>query len=238
LAYIFLIIFFGTAAFAMYSLTVGLNKTAEVISAPVASLARQLSLEATPVVLPDPLTIVREIRSLAQLETASMSVEKIVTATDNGDQLFGLLRDELVFVAYGEATAGVNLAGLTVDDMVVVDPVTVMVHLPEGEIFHAFLDEERSYVANRDTPLLARAFNTSDPNLESMVRQEAQRQVELAAQEAGLAAIAGQNAQDYIGALLRGLGFENVIFTETTPPPAPAYIQDLPKGWDLATPAP
>ena len=188
--------------------------------------------------LPDPVTIVHEIRSLARLETASMTVEKIVTATDNEGQLFGLLRDELIFVAYGEAVAGVDLANLTVDDMVVVDPLTVMVHLPEAEIFHAFLDEERSYVADRDTPLLARAFNTSDPNLETLVRREAQKQVERAAEEGELVSIAQQNAEDYIGALLRSLGFENVIFTESTPPPAPEFIQELPKGYEINTPVP
>jgi len=46
------------------------------------NLATQISvvMHPTPTILPDPVTIVHEIRSLARLETIKFSLEKIITA--------------------------------------------------------------------------------------------------------------------------------------------------------------
>jgi hypothetical protein len=36
---------------------------------------------------------------------------------------------------------------------------------------------------------------------------------------------------------LQGLGFEEIIFTDTTPPPVTPYVQEIPKGF-VGTPVP
>ena len=233
-AYAALIIFFLVASFAVYSAVVGLNKAGEAIGGPIDGLVAQLSLEATPEILPNPVTIVLEINTLAFLETASMSMEKIVTIEKNQDQLFGVFGESILFVAYGDVYAGVDLAEMQPSDMQVVDPTTVMVHLPPAEIHITALDNERSYVHDRDRGL----FASVDPDLETQVRNEAEAQIKAAAQEAGIVDVADENAREYIRQFLGNLGFDNVIFTDSPPPPAPAYEQQIPKGYYLGTPEP
>ena len=233
-AYAALIIFFLVASVAVYTVVSGLNRATDAIADPIGGLMAQLSLEATPEILPNPVTIVLEINTLARLETASMSMEKIVTIERNQDQLFGVFGESILFVAYGDVYAGVDLAKMQPSDMQVVDPTTVMVHLPEAEIFIATLDNERSYVHDRDRGL----FASADPELETLVRQDAERQILEAALEANILTIADENAQAYMEQFLGNLGFENIMFTDSPPPPAPAYEQPLPKGYFLGTPEP
>ncbi|MCB0011731.1 MAG: DUF4230 domain-containing protein [Anaerolineales bacterium] len=233
-AYAALIIFFLVASFGVYAVVTGLNKAGNAITDPIDGLVAQLSLEATPEILPNPVTIVLEINSLARLETASMSLEKIVTIEKNQEQLFGVFGESILFVAYGDVYAGVDLAKMQPADMQVVDPTTVMVHLPDAEIFIATLDNERSYVHDRDRGL----FASADPELETLVRQDAERQILEASLEAGILDAADENAREYMKQFLGNLGFENVIFTDSPPPPPPAYEQPIPKGYFLGTPEP
>lgn len=231
--YALLIIFFATAMFLMVSVLVTANRAREAVS-PIGDLVRDLVIPATPVVLPDRVVIVTEIQDLARLETASYSFEKIIRAErGRQDLLWGALGETLIFVAHGEVVAGVDLSKMQMQDLQVVDPETVMVHLPEAEIFHVIPDEERSYVADRDTGLLVRA----DPQLETQVRRAAVAELRAAAEESDILARAEQNAEMYMDNFLRGLGFTNITFTDETPPEAPPFEQELPKGYAV-TPVP
>jgi hypothetical protein len=118
-------------------------------------------------------------------------------------------------------------------DLQVVNPTTVMVHLPDAEIFVIDLDNERSYVANRDVGFLARA----DAQLETMIRQEAESRMLEAALESGILAQADQEAERFISQFLNALGFTEVLFTDGPPPPVTPYVQEVPKGFVL-TPVP
>lgn len=231
-AYAVLILFFAAAAFAVFMIAATMN-TARSVTEPVGELVQRLVAPATAVILPDPVLIVQEVKDLARLETASYTMEKIVRAERGQDALWGALGETLIFVAHGEVIAGVDLARMEEADIQVVDPVTVMVYVPEAEIFNVILDNERSYVADRDTGILTRA----DPQLETEVRQAAQKELELAAEESDILELANENAESYMRGFLQNLGFENIIFTETTPPPAPPFEQEIPKGYSL-TPVP
>jgi hypothetical protein len=52
----------------------------------------------------------------------------------------------------------------------------------------------------------------TDPNLETQVRQEAERQLQEAALADGILRTAQQNAASTINSLLQGLGFEKIDF--------------------------
>jgi hypothetical protein len=228
-----LIIFFATATFLMVTVLITANQAREAVS-PIGDLVRGLVIPATPVVLPDPVVIVTEIQDLARLETASYSFEKIIRA-ERGEQdfLWGALGETLIFVAHGKAVAGVDLAKMQPTDLQVIDPETVMVHLPEADIFDIVLDEERSYVADRDTGLLASA----DPQLEDQVRGTAIVELRAAAEESDILTRADENAEAYMTSFLRGLGFATITFTDAPPPEPAPYEQELPKGYAV-TPAP
>jgi hypothetical protein len=236
LVYLFLIGFLIMASFAAFTVFATARQVDKTLAEPIGNFMQQLFVEATPVILPSNTTIVLEINDLARLETASVEMEKIVTAERNNDFLWGVMGESMIFVANGKVVAGVDLSQMTPEDVQVVDPVTVMVRLPQAAIFDDLpaLDNDKSYVADRDTGLLAGA----DPQLESEVRRVAEQRLREEALASGVVETAEYNAQQYMLGFLQGLGFENVIFTEDVPPTPMPYVQEVPKGFVLATPTP
>ncbi len=73
-----------------------LRQTNNLLSTQVGEL-----LHPTPTILPDPITIIHEVRALARLETIQYSVEKVITAEVNQGLLGPLFGDRLLFVAHG-----------------------------------------------------------------------------------------------------------------------------------------
>ncbi len=173
------------------------------------SLSTQVSsfLNPTPTILPDPVTIIHEVRSLARLETISYSVEKVILA-ENGQEYFEFLfGDKLIFVAHGYVIAGIDLAKLESENLVVKDG-ALYVTLPDTEIFVATLDNEKSYVFDRDTGLLTKG----DIELETKARVAAEEEIFNAAVEDGILNQARVNAENYLGRLFTQLGYAEVIF--------------------------
>lgn len=235
--YLFLIIFFVMASVAAYTVVVAVNKVDNAVSIPLENMFKQLVVPATPVILPSNTTIVQEIKDLARLETASVEMEKIITAErGDSDVLWGVMSESLIFVANGKVVAGVDLAQMTPADVQVVDPVTVMVHMPPAHIFEDLpvLDNEKSYVADRDTGFLASA----DAQLETEVRRVAEARLREEAIASGVIETADFNARQYMQGFLESLGFENVIFTDDIPPTPVPFEQEVPKGYLLITPTP
>ncbi len=164
-------------------------------------------LHPTPTILPDPVTIINDVRSLARLETIQYSVEKIITA-DTGQDVFGpLFGDRLLFVAHGVVIAGIDLNQLEASDLKLRSGVLI-VRLPEAEIFIATLDNEKSYVYDHQTGL----FTKGEQDLETLARQAAEKEIYNAALEDGILDQAAVNAEAYLSKLFSTLGFENVIF--------------------------
>lgn len=169
-------------------------------------------LHPTPTILPDPITIIHEVRTLARLETIRYSVEKVITAETNQGTLGVLFGDRLLFVAHGVVIAGVDMEKIQPEDLWVKDHV-LYVRLPPAEIFLATLDNERSYVYDRETGL----FTHGDPNLETAARQAAEQEIYKAALEDGILDLARVNAENYLSRLFRSLGYPEVIFVSAAP---------------------
>ena len=77
-----------------------------------------------------------------------------------------------------------------------------------AQVFSTRLDSAKTRVYSRQTGLLV----PTDPNLETQVRQEAERQMQEAALADGILRTAQQNAATTISSLLQGLGFEKIDF--------------------------
>lgn len=164
-------------------------------------------LHPTPTILPDPVTIVHEIRSLARLETIKFSLEKIITAEIHQGVFDWLIGDRLIFVAHGEVIAGIDLNKLDPEDLEVKGGV-LYVTLPEAEIFITTLDNEQSYVYDRDTGL----FTHGEVNLETEARRAAEQEIERSALEDGILDLAEKNAISFLDRLFRDLGYPVVVF--------------------------
>lgn len=213
-----LLVIFGLAAFAV---TQSVRRSTEPIAGMSAAVGTQVSelLHPTPTVRPDPVTIVREVRALARLETIQFNVEKILTGEVNQGALEFLFGDRLLFVAHGVVIAGVDLGKIGPEDVWIDEQGRVYLRLPEPEIFVATLDNEKSYVYDRDTGL----FTHGDLNLEATVRRSAEDEIRQAALEDGILDQARLNAENYLYRLLRTLEFDDVIFvpSETSPASQP-----------------
>jgi hypothetical protein len=171
-------------------------------------------LHPTPTVIPDPATIIHEVRSLARLETIQFSVEKVITAETAQGRFAFLFGDKLLFVAHGTVIAGVDLAKINAGDISVQNGVLNM-RLPAAEIFVSTLDNANSYVYDRQTGVLTHG----DMNLETTARRAAEDEIRKAALQDGILAEAQTNAQEYLSRLFRDMGFQDVIFTQATPEP-------------------
>ncbi len=152
--------------------------------------------------------VVDRIQRLQRLETVVYTMDKVVTgAKENPIFPDFLAGDKLLMLVHGEVVAGIDFSNLKPGD-VHVDGRNIRLHLPQPEVFRTRLDSARTRVYSRQTGLLV----PTDPNLETRVRQEAERQLEAAAVADGILKAAQENAASTLGSLLRGLGFEKVDF--------------------------
>jgi Protein of unknown function (DUF4230) len=151
-------------------------------------------------------TVVRQIQRLQKLETVSYTMDKIIGGSrDNAYLPKFLAGDRILLVVHGEVVAGVNLGNMRPTD-VTVQGHNISLRLPPAEVFSTRIDNAKSRVYSRDTGL----FSSPDPNLESEVRQEAERQLQQSAVIDGILKSADQNARNTVSGMLTGLGFTQV----------------------------
>ena len=180
----------------------GLQQANESMQTQVAQL-----LNPTPTIIPDPVTYINEIRALARLETIQYSIEKVITAEVGQGTFAFAFGDKLLFVAHGIVIAGIDMEKLQPGDMRLENGV-LYVRLPPTEIFIATLDNEKSYVYDRETGLLTKG--TVD--LETLARQAAEDEIRKAALEDGILTQGQTNAETYLLKFFTALGYKTVLF--------------------------
>lgn len=153
-------------------------------------------------------TVVDKIQQLQRLETVVYTMDKVVSGEKENSILPDFLAgDKLLMIVHGEVIAGVDFSGLKSGD-VALDGKSVRLRLPTAQVFTTRLDNARTRVYSRQTGLLVPV----DPNLETQVRQEGERQLQQAALADGVLKTAQQNARSTLTSLLQGLGFVGVEF--------------------------
>jgi hypothetical protein len=180
----------------------------------VATQVQQI-INPTPTIYPSAAAIIRQVQALARLETAKYSIEKVITAETNQGVLGPLFGDRLIFVAHGEVIAGVDLSKLREGDIVVGPDGRATVILPAPEVFVATLDNQKSYVYDRETGLL----NKGEIDLETQARQVAEQEILRAALEDGILQHAQTNAEGFLRSLMLSFGYSGVTFVWGTPVP-------------------
>ncbi|HEY0759868.1 MAG TPA: DUF4230 domain-containing protein [Acidisarcina sp.] len=192
----------GVLAFAVFArvATVGIwNRLAELATG--RSLTINTSLPA----------IVSKIQQLQRLETVEYTMDKIVEG-DRQSAIFPdfLAGDKLLLVTHGEVIAGIDMGKLGVADVHIEEHAggrSIQVHLPPPQVLTVRLDNAQTRVYSRSTGL----FVPADPNLESEVRARAEDQFRQAAVSDGILDKARVNAAASVTAMLRGLGFKQVV---------------------------
>ena len=209
-----LVILAGAVAGVIIMVRISTQRALSPVTDLSSSVGTQVSqvLNPTPPIIPDPLTVIYEIRSLARLETIRYSLEKVITVETGQGILEPILGDRLLFVAHGIVVAGIDMEKLGPADMWVEQGV-LNIRLPEAEVFMATLDNDQSYVYDRQTGIL----NQGDIHLETQARQAAENAILEAALEDGILEQARVNGEAYLYRLFISLGYTDVIFVEPEP---------------------
>ncbi|NWG05299.1 MAG: DUF4230 domain-containing protein [Chloroflexi bacterium] len=203
---------------AAYMIVQTVRETSQAATAPFQSLNEQNRalqtqmanlLNPTPTIIPDPITYINEIRALARLETIQYSVEKVITGEMGAGTFDTFFGDKILFVGHGTVIAGIDMEKIQPEHMRFENGV-LYINLPPAEIFIATLDNEKSYVYDRQTGILTQP----DPNLETLVRQKAEEEILKAALEDGILEQAQTNAEVYLFKFFAALGFPNTIFVD------------------------
>jgi len=205
------------AALTGYGLVTAVNRATQPITNPGGTIATQVSaiLPPTATPLPNGQAVVLSIQAVARLETAQYTIEKVIIKEDGQGALGALFGDRVIFVAHGDVIAGVDLGKIRPEDVVVLPDGRAFITLPAAEVFVTNIDNDQSYVVDRQTGLLTKG----SINLETEARREAQAEIEQAALESGVLDQAQRNAEAYLRQLLGQLGYKEVNFVRGTPTP-------------------
>ncbi|MGI9048965.1 MAG: DUF4230 domain-containing protein [Rubrobacteraceae bacterium] len=153
--------------------------------------------------------VIEGIKELDQLATVRATESVVVTKQSGGSGLRQFLTGEkLVLIATGNVEAGVDLSGLSKND-VKVNGKSVTIRLPESKVLSTSLDENRTRVYDRQQGLLN--IRPSDAMAEQ-ARRDAEREILAAAEKNGIRDQARKNAESSIGALVTTIGLDKVRF--------------------------
>jgi len=157
----------------------------------------------------DRVAVVKEMRTLSRLETASFTIEKIIDSESSGNVFQKLLfGDKILLIANGNVIAGIDFIGIEEKD-VVVEGKKIQVSLPPPQIFLASLDNTKTKVYDRKSGLLS----GGNDNLESEARATAEQSIREAACSSGILDMASDNARKQITSFLSSLGFVEITIT-------------------------
>lgn len=211
---VFILAAFGIAWAVWSSINNSLHQALNPLEKTNQSLSTQVSdlLHPTPTIIPDPVTIIHDVQALSRLETIRYTIEKVITAEENQGALKLFIGDKLLFVAHGYVIAGIDMSKIQPSDLWLENGV-LNVRLPAAEILVATLDNNKSYVYDRQTGLLT----SGDPNLETSVRQAAEDEIRKAALADGILDQAQANAQTSLRWFFESLGYKQVNFVPLEP---------------------
>ena len=155
---------------------------------------------------PTPIAVITGINAFGRLETLQYTMRDIVQIEDEPATLLERFsRDKLLLIAEGEVVAGFDLRKVTEDDIVVLGT-TVLIFLPPPEVLYSRIDNEKTFVYERETGILRRP----DPDLESEARRLAEEHLVSWALDRDILDKAEETGVIYLENFLRSLGFTQV----------------------------
>lgn len=151
--------------------------------------------------------VIKEMRSLQRLETASFTIEKVIDGGTTGNNVFTqfLFGDKILLISHGQVIAGFDLSQIS-DNDIKVDGKNLTVTLPAPQILTTTLDNTQTRVYDRQKGLLA----PEDKDLESKARAAAESSIRDAACKGGILQQATDNARKQLTTLFSSLGFSSV----------------------------
>ncbi|HYG23683.1 MAG TPA: DUF4230 domain-containing protein [Verrucomicrobiae bacterium] len=154
--------------------------------------------------------LLTQVQSLSELVTVKYVIEKVEVHEVPSENIVGQMlgsQNRMLLLAHGVVKAGIDLQGLTADD-IEVSGKRVIITLPGARITDAYLDEKETRVIDRSTGLLA----PPTKDLEQTTRRNALDNIQRAARTTGILNEADQRARAQLITFFKSLGFESVEF--------------------------
>lgn len=160
--------------------------------------------------------MIQKVREASELTTASFTMQAVVpTEQDATVSGFTIGTTKLLYVAYGEVLAGVDLSQLT-EQSVQTSGDTIQIQLPPPKILNSKIDVTKSQVYDYNRGFLGLGPDVA-PDLQARAQQEALQKIMLAACEAGLLQKASDRAKFVVAQLLNTAGYKAVTIDMPAP---------------------
>jgi hypothetical protein len=165
-------------------------------------------------------TVVQQVRNASELTTAVYSMETVVPTSRErtlGGYVIG--KTTLLYIAYGEVRAGIDLTAFKPED-VQVSGDKLYLRLPSPKILDSKIDVNRSKVYDYDRGFLGLGPDAA-PELQELAQRKTLQKIEATACSGGVLQTASDRAKSAISRLLITAGYKNVTI-EMQPPQADA----------------
>ncbi len=152
----------------------------------------------------------RQVNELGRYESMQFIIQTVVDLTHEPSNFWERIcgTDQLLLVAGGQVIAGFDLSKVGPGDLQV-NGRSLRLALPPPEIFSYFVNENQTYVYQRNTAILCRP----DPSLETEARRQAQQRLLDYAEAQGILQKAQTAGVTQLEAFFRDLGFDQVQLT-------------------------
>jgi hypothetical protein len=160
--------------------------------------------------------VVQQIRGASELTTARYSLETVVPTKRErtfGNYVVGTTT--LLYIAYGEVEAGVDLSSLRPEDVTVLGD-TLQITLPPPRVLDQKIDVSRSKVYDYNRGFLGLGPDVA-PELQDFAQRETLNKITEAACQQGILQMASDRAKLTVSQLFSTAGYSNVL-VETSPP--------------------
>jgi Protein of unknown function (DUF4230) len=159
--------------------------------------------------------VLQQMRAASELTTASFTMQAVVpTEQDSTVSGFVIGKTKLLYIAYGEVQAGVDLSQIQPEN-VQTNGDSIRIQLPAPKILNQKIDVTKSQVYDYDRGFMGLGPDAA-PELQSLAQQEALRKIQAAACEGEVLKHASDRAKLVVTQLLNTAGYKTV--TVETPP--------------------
>ncbi len=161
---------------------------------------------------------------LSEYRAASANFEVVVDLEKDTKYLPGFIKGQrVIMVAAGNVDASVDFTQLKDENVEVSeDRKTVRITLPAPELSEVRIDNDKTYVADRQRGVADRVAGAfSNPVNDQSVYRAAEDKLETAAAASQILELARTNTRAMLTSLLTSLGFEHITITFLDPVDAP-----------------
>jgi hypothetical protein len=152
--------------------------------------------------------LMQQLRGISELTTAVFAMQTVVPASRDrtvGGYVIG--RTTLLYIAYGEVRAGIDLSSIQAED-IQINGDSISIQLPPPQILDSKVDVNRSKVYDYDRGFLGLGPDAA-PELQDLATQTTLQQIVEAACAQGVLQTASTQAQETIRQLLLTAGYAN-----------------------------